>query len=485
MRHFRSLAACILALILTLSLAVPASAASGSFTDVPAGHWAAAEIRRSVQVGLIQGETATRFGLGRYMTRGAFASILCRFFQWELVDYQDFFPDVPKDLWCCQAIETALVHGTVTTQADNFRPGDPITREEMAVMLVRALGYGSISGLDLGLSCPFTDVRTNQGYLALAYHLGIINGTSATTFSPDRSATREQAVVMLMRIYDRYYSAAPAKLGFVCDAARKENWTGFTDLILSGGRLSVSGVVTAPKGVDDFLVQCRLQGSQAILGVTADAAALSGDPTLQASRVVSAADGFGGVALTVSGMTAKQRDNLTALVTALRQLLPSQRLLVSVDANGSYDLAALAAQCDGLLDIGGQERIGQLLHDAVEIAGDVVARVDQVDVAARDLLDERHVGRERVLADDEACVVERLVARRRDQLREILRDGVGIALHRLAVMRDHLPAHQRGIEQIQDDGKGDEQQRKEAEEANRHGAAVLDTLRHGSVLSNL
>ena len=128
MRHFRSLAACILALTLTLSLAVPASAASGSFTDVPANHWAAAEIRRSVQVGLIQGETTTRFGLGHSMTRGAFASILCRFFQWELVDYQDFFPDVPKDLWCCQAIETALVHGTVTTQADNFRPGDPITR---------------------------------------------------------------------------------------------------------------------------------------------------------------------------------------------------------------------------------------------------------------------------------------------------------------------------------------------------------------------
>ena len=76
MRHFRSLAACSLALILTLSLAVPASAASGSFTDVPANHWAAAEIRRSVQVGLIQGETATRFGLGHSMTRGAFASIL-------------------------------------------------------------------------------------------------------------------------------------------------------------------------------------------------------------------------------------------------------------------------------------------------------------------------------------------------------------------------------------------------------------------------
>ena len=149
MRLIRRFAALLLALTLTLSLAAPAAAASG-FTDVPAKHWAAAEIRRSAQAGLIRGETATRFGLGHSMTRGAFVSVLCRFFQWQLVDHDGSFTDVPRDLWCRQAIETALVHGAVTTQTDDFRPNDPITREEMAVMLVRALGYGPISGLDLG-----------------------------------------------------------------------------------------------------------------------------------------------------------------------------------------------------------------------------------------------------------------------------------------------------------------------------------------------
>lgn len=350
MRMFRRLPALFLALALTLSLAPSASAAStGSFRDVPSTHWAADAIRRSAQAGLIQGKTATTFGLGQPMTRGAFVSVLCRFFQWELVEHTGSFPDVPDGLWCRRAVETALAHGAITTQVDEFRPGDAITREEMAVMLVRSLGYGAISGLDLGFSCPFTDVTTNTGYLALAQKLGIVNGTSATTFSPDRPATREQAVVMLMRIYDRYYSAAPAKLGFVSDAGKNRNWEGFTDLILSGGRLSASGVATAPKGGDDFLVQARLHSSRALVGVTADAAALSGDATLQASRIAAMANGFGGVALSVSGMSAKQRDGLTALVTALRQTLPGQRLLVAVDAGGSYDLAALAAQCDGLL----------------------------------------------------------------------------------------------------------------------------------------
>lgn len=45
MRLIRRFAALLLALTLTLSLAAPAAAASG-FTDVPAKHWAAAEIRR-------------------------------------------------------------------------------------------------------------------------------------------------------------------------------------------------------------------------------------------------------------------------------------------------------------------------------------------------------------------------------------------------------------------------------------------------------
>ena len=102
--------------------------------------------------------------LAQTLTRAMAApvSVLCRFFQWQLVDHDGSLPDVPQTLWCRQAIETALVHGAVTTQTDAFRPDDPITREEMAVMLVRALGYGPISGLDLGIGCPYAEVRTNQ-----------------------------------------------------------------------------------------------------------------------------------------------------------------------------------------------------------------------------------------------------------------------------------------------------------------------------------
>ena len=37
-----------------------------------------------------------------------------------------------------------------------FRPEDYISREEMAVMLVRALGYGTLAQSLSGWSCPLT-----------------------------------------------------------------------------------------------------------------------------------------------------------------------------------------------------------------------------------------------------------------------------------------------------------------------------------------
>ena len=222
----RSLSCLLLAALLIG--AVPAGAASAGFTDVPANSWAADDIRRCVELGLFQGETPTRFGMGRQMTRAAFTVVLCRLFGWPMeTPERGTYADVQDTgVWYYSAVETAYAHGAITRQTENFRPQDPITRGEMAVMLVRALGWGTVAGLAQDLPMPFTDVATNAGYISMAYELGIINGTSATTFSPDRTATREQAAVMLMRVYDKYHSAAPALAGTAAGTAAGD-WSGY------------------------------------------------------------------------------------------------------------------------------------------------------------------------------------------------------------------------------------------------------------------
>ena len=65
-------------------------------------------------------------------------------------------------------------------------------------MTVRALGLAVLSGAAAD-DCPFSDVSVAQGYVALAYRMGIIKGVSAYNFEPKKEATREQAAAVLLR----------------------------------------------------------------------------------------------------------------------------------------------------------------------------------------------------------------------------------------------------------------------------------------------
>ena len=83
-----------------------------------------------------------------------------------------------------------------------------VTVQEMAVMIVRSLGYASLAGTASSYPCPFSDVTTNKGFITLAYDMGIVDGVSGGKFAPDETATREQAAAMLVRLYDRLYASS-------------------------------------------------------------------------------------------------------------------------------------------------------------------------------------------------------------------------------------------------------------------------------------
>ncbi len=88
-----------------------------------------------------------------------------------------------------------------------------ITRAEFAEVAVHL--YQALSGIELlnytGLSKehPFTDVDRYNSTIGYAYNLGIVKGNDATHFAPDGTLTREQAVVMLARVYTKLYGDIP------------------------------------------------------------------------------------------------------------------------------------------------------------------------------------------------------------------------------------------------------------------------------------
>lgn len=351
----RMAAMLVLCAVLSGSLAVPAAAAAG-FRDVPAGHWAAESIRRCVEQGYFNGQSADRFGLGQNMSRGAFAVVLCRFFGWETpAPAEQTYSDVPVNAWYAGAVDAAYQHGALTDQRTVFRPNDPITREELAVMLVRALGYGSLAGLAQDLSLPFTDVTTNAGYLTMAHDMGLMSGTGSTTFSPAGTARREQVAVILMRLHDQLYSHQPEVMGVVSPTS---DLTGLDIAAIPAAHafaLSVKEQME-PEAVAELCSAARAAGAKAFLYLECSASALSRTPDQLARMIAEAADGYDGMVLSVPGVSAQKGTELTRLVRAVDQHLGSLPLYLVVEAparsgtvSGGYQYASLAAAADRLI----------------------------------------------------------------------------------------------------------------------------------------
>ncbi len=192
--------------VLLLAAGSPLSPTAHAYSG-EAQPWYAETIRKAGEYGLMSGYPDGSFGVGDPMTRAEFVTVLGRMFSWDAVTPGvPTFSDCPADRWYYSAVETAAAH-RVTESSGAFRPGEPITRAEMAVMLVRALGYGDLASERASASLPFPDVEDDRGYIAMAYHFGMTNGVPGPDgqllFLPNASAPREQAAAMVVRVYER------------------------------------------------------------------------------------------------------------------------------------------------------------------------------------------------------------------------------------------------------------------------------------------
>lgn len=109
------------------------------------------------------------------------------------------FSDVAKGKWYNRAISTLANAGIVKGDpAGTYRPGDPITRAEMAAIIAR---FGDFK--EGGKT--FNDISGHwaQKYIELAASNGWINGNPDGTFKPNNKITRAETVAMINRVLDR------------------------------------------------------------------------------------------------------------------------------------------------------------------------------------------------------------------------------------------------------------------------------------------
>ena len=110
------------------------------------------------------------------------------------------YADADAGAWYHEAIDFAVGGGYMNGVADDrVDPAGTLTRAMLVTILYRMSG-------ETGGTHPFTDVPANEWYadaVAWAYTSGVVNGTSATRFSPEAPVTREQTAAMLYR-YAKY-----------------------------------------------------------------------------------------------------------------------------------------------------------------------------------------------------------------------------------------------------------------------------------------
>ncbi len=178
------------------------------FTDLK-DHWAREEIRILIEKGIVNGVSDTEFAPDASITRAQFTKLLVKVLDLNVNEIENVsFEDVSSDAWYYKFVSAAVQAGLINGyNVERFGPDDLITREQMAVIVARAMKIKDMDEEQIeGDRATFKDqseiAAGFENEIALALDKGVIKGVSQDTFAPKENATRAQGAVMILRFYN-------------------------------------------------------------------------------------------------------------------------------------------------------------------------------------------------------------------------------------------------------------------------------------------
>ncbi len=186
----------------------PAPAAAptlkSSLNDIT-GHWAEANIRQLVNSGVISGYPDATFKPDKSITRAEFVAALVKALKLEIKRGRVFSDTTGH--WAQDSISTAVASGMVSGYDEfYFGPDDVISREQMAVIISRALGLSTQEGIFFADSKQIADWAATA--VAAASGKNIISGFPGNTFQPRENASRAEAVTVIVKALNAVKTAA-------------------------------------------------------------------------------------------------------------------------------------------------------------------------------------------------------------------------------------------------------------------------------------
>ncbi|HEY4390215.1 MAG TPA: glycosyl hydrolase 53 family protein [Paenibacillus sp.] len=187
-----------------------------SFADVSDDHWAQQIIAELAAKQIVEGDGNGSFHPNRSISRAEFTALLVRALDIAMQDRtlndgvgvglgDGLFNDVPAQAWYADAVSVAYQYGIVNGKGNGqFDPQASLTREEMAVMLMKAYTLFGESMPQQEMDNPFADDGDISAwaaeFVASAVKLGLLQGRDKGKFSPSADLTRAEAAQVIYRL---------------------------------------------------------------------------------------------------------------------------------------------------------------------------------------------------------------------------------------------------------------------------------------------
>ena len=173
------------------------------FRDVKPGAWYEDAVQYVYENELMQGTSATAFSPAAASSRGMIAAILYRLEQSPKTGTPPF-SDVAPEAYCADAAAWAAGKDIVQGYADGtFRPGAPITRQQLAAILFRYAAWKGAKVTGRAELSGYRDADLVESYareaMEWAVDTGLLQGRADGRLDPGGYATRAELAVILQR----------------------------------------------------------------------------------------------------------------------------------------------------------------------------------------------------------------------------------------------------------------------------------------------
>ncbi|GJM78078.1 hypothetical protein HMSSN139_05740 [Paenibacillus sp. HMSSN-139] len=159
------------------------------------------EILALYAMGIVKGVSDSKFEPDRQVTRVEFASMLVRAMELqEASDAALTFEDVQRTAWYVPELSAAVLNGVAKgISAKEFRPLDPITREQAAKMIANAAYQGNVPAAQANYKDAGLIAWWAKPEVAALTTERVITGYPDQTFKPKRDMTRAECAALIYR----------------------------------------------------------------------------------------------------------------------------------------------------------------------------------------------------------------------------------------------------------------------------------------------